>query len=45
MALDSFHRTFMCFVSFDLHSHPGRPAGQGILFALYAYESQGLEAL
>lgn len=40
MALDSVHRAFMCLVSFDLCSYPGRPADQIILFPFYAWEIQ-----
>lgn len=40
VALDSVHRAFMCLVSFDLCSYPGRPADQIILFPFYAWESQ-----
>lgn len=43
MALDSFHSTLMCFVSFDLYSHPGRPAGQ-VIFIIFLFMHEKVKA-
>lgn len=43
MALDSFHSALMCFVSFDLYSHSGKPAGQ-VIFITFLFMHEKVKA-